>query len=167
MEIRFQNRYERSKALLTEAYFHQAVSSPFSIIEMIIGALMICAGIGTSLTMKQIDYPMIIIGLLMLILPVAFVPVNVKRHISSTEEIAGGRPFITIYSFTDEKLTADVKANDAQLELPYSSIKSAARTKNLIVITTNARQMLSLRRDGFIIGTEDEFMKFIKEKIAE
>ena len=55
-------------------------------------------------------------------------------------------------------------SNAAANPIPYSEIKTVVNTKNFIILTTNEKLGLYVKKDSFTKGTTEEFIAFLKEK---
>ena len=53
----------------------------------------------------------------------------------------------------------------AHLEFEYSQIEKIVETKNLIALIIGKNASILVSKEGFVKGTEEEFMKFINDKI--
>ena len=66
------------------------------------------------------------------------------------------------------KVTCDSIITEAEFagntETGLDKIKCAHQTKNLILVRTKARLIFIFRKDGFSIGTKEDFVAFLKNK---
>ena len=53
------------------------------------------------------------------------------------------------------------------LEVEYSQITEIVQTKNFIVLKTSEQSAVLVYKNGFIKGNENDFMKFIEERIKK
>ena len=53
------------------------------------------------------------------------------------------------------------------LEVEFSQITEIVQTKNFIVLKTSEQSAVLVLKNGFIKGNENDFMKFIEEKIKK
>ena len=51
------------------------------------------------------------------------------------------------------------------LEFEYSQIIKILQTKNFIVLKTSEQSAILVLKDGFLKGTESDFIKFIENKL--
>ena len=58
-----------------------------------------------------------------------------------------------------------INEGKVHLEFEYNQITKILQTKNFIVLKTSEQSAILVLKDGFLKGTENEFLKFIEEKI--
>lgn len=68
---------------------------------------------------------------------------------------------------TNVKFSDNIVMNEGKvhLEFEYNQITKILHTKNFIVLKTSGQSAILVLKDGFLKGTESEFLKFIGEKI--
>lgn len=67
---------------------------------------------------------------------------------------------------TNVKFLNNIVMNEGKvhLEFEYGQITQIVYTKNFIVLKTSNQSAILVLKNGFLIGNETEFLKFIKEK---
>lgn len=91
---------------------------------------------------------------------------TVNRVWKQVCEQANGKPVEAVISFFEENTVNETIGWNGRVVLEYSSIKKVIVTKNLIILLTRAKIGHILRRDSFVKGAEEEFLKFINTKVA-
>ncbi|MBO4848901.1 MAG: YcxB family protein [Clostridia bacterium] len=163
MEPLFENRYFLTMDDLREFTWRAGNHLTFSVIA--IGALII-ALYSAVMSRNKDMIPIAILAVLFSAYVIALFPLRVKRVWQRVCERSHGSPVETITTFTEENAVIVSNGDEQRTTVDYSSIKKTITTKNLIIIVTRARLGYMLRRDGFTVGTEEEFMSFIGGKIA-
>lgn len=57
-----------------------------------------------------------------------------------------------------------IYSNGAQNQIFYDTIKKVCLTKNYILLHSKANLLYTLSKNGFSVGNEVEFLKFLKNK---
>ena len=87
---------------------------------------------------------------------------TLKLTLNRDLEANGGQPVTIEVSVTETSFFGRTKA-DAP-EIAFSSVKKVTQTKNLIIVTTKAKQAFVLKKDGFTKGTAPELLQFLRDK---
>ena len=87
---------------------------------------------------------------------------NINVALKRDLEIFKKEPTIII-TVTNDNITHCIK-DDNENTLEFSSIKNAIQTKNYIFLRTKANLVYALKKDGFTLGTKENFIPFLKSK---
>lgn len=90
---------------------------------------------------------------------------SVNRLWAGVCEQAHGEPKEKTLTFTEECAYKGEEPSE-ETTIDYFSIKRVVTTKRLIILVTRARLGYILRRGAFVKGSEEDFLQFIKAKIA-
>ncbi len=88
---------------------------------------------------------------------------NIKMQLKREAEMNSGRSNEVLSAFTEESFT-QTHTNGLCLEIPYSAIKIAYRTESYILLMSESRTCYTVKKDGFLIGCADDFLKFLANK---
>ena len=163
MEPRFINSYTASKQIVREFKHKMIRPLATAIPAAVLGILMIAVGLYAREGEK------ILTGALLIVLGATIVIVtewDASRTWKMMCEQANGKPIEATITFSNEKAVNESHGMEGRIELNYADIRKVKRSKNLIILVTKARLGHMLRRDSFTLGTEEEFMEFIKERMA-
>lgn len=163
METRFENRYTLTKSVVREFKYRMLKPVLTAVLAAVFGAIFIALGIYAR------ESSQIVIGVMLIILGALFIIItewDAKRTWNMMCEQANHKPIEALITFTDEKAVNQSRGMEGRIELDYADIKKVVVSKNLIILVTRAKLGHMLRRDSFTIGTEEEFMEFIKERMA-
>lgn len=81
------------------------------------------------------------------------------------EDLATNRQTAVVSTFTVRDDYIAVKhANSTIMKVQYDDIKRVSNSKNYILLTTTSKVALAFKKDSFVIGTADNFEKFLREK---
>ncbi|MBR2715543.1 MAG: YcxB family protein [Ruminococcus sp.] len=78
------------------------------------------------------------------------------------EELFGGPA--TIKSFVTEDSVRALAPSGGTNEVAYNNVRRAIQTENLIFLQTKANLLYVFLKDGFTLGTAEEFIAFLKSK---
>ncbi len=162
METLFENKHVRTKEVLKEFYRHYFFGRTVTII---------CYGI--LLVVLLLNIILALLGRGYSVWVMVFVPLFIGLQIFNyyralniaakrDKEVGGGEISVETLVFDDH--IQSTSSNGAVNKLGYGSIKSVTATKNLIFITSEARMIYILRKDGFTKGTYEAFMGFLINK---
>ena len=165
MEILFKNSFEKTDEWIKECNKYNFFGRPTFIFFDICNVLLLLCGLYQLLFSHTID-------LLSLFVPFWWVllrfityrranKITAKRNL----ELNGNRCEVTS-EFT-ETFISQTHSNGAQYKLYYDTIKRCHITKNYILLVSKANIIYSLKKDGFSIGTKEDFLKFLESKFIK
>jgi hypothetical protein len=167
-EILFENSHVRDKATVKEMYSYEFFKKRKQIVLFALLAFFVILYVGVIIWeyvyfgIWSMNYWIIALYLLIPILEVLMYIVSVKTTLKRDIEMFGkeleAKFKVTSDSIICESMTGSVT------ETGFDKIKSAAQTKNLIVLRSKANLLFVFRKDGFSIGTKEDFVAFLKSK---
>lgn len=162
MEIRFENNYERTPAVMKELfrmiYFRRPVNL---IIYLILGAVAV-VNVIDGITSGEFRLGGCVYILLFLIMQLVMYNNSVKNAISR-DRIKFGEEVLEVHTVvTDEGIRCTYGEKTVE-PIPVSQIKKVMVTKNLILLHTKARLLLIFHKDNFTVGTQEEFLQYLRE----
>lgn len=161
MNILFENRYTRDEEWMKEALSHLHFSHPRAIVGYVLGALFLLVGIIAWLWYGIFPFYSLVFNVVFWISKYSMFRKALRTSIAQDLENNQGQPIsIQIDVFSDSVRIARIGANF--VSIPLSSVKKVAQTPNLILLYTKAKQILFFHRYGFIQGTAQEFIQFLK-----
>ncbi|MBQ4341543.1 MAG: YcxB family protein [Clostridia bacterium] len=161
MDIRFKNSYVMTKEVVREFKFKMLHPVPWAIASAVFALLF------AGLYVYAHESVHLMCAVLLAALAVMFIVVvlaDVNRTWKQMCEQANSKTIEDETTFTDEKAVNSSHGMESRIELDYADIKRVVKTKHLIVLVTRAKLGHMLRRDSFTVGTEPEFLEFIKER---
>ena len=154
----FENEYIMTKELFKE-YVYNVLCKKVIILGSIISILGI---IMFFVIQGRKAYEMIgmafILGFTTLLTPI----ITVKQLEDTSKRLNNGKIEKTSVKFSNNIVMDEGKAH---LEFEYNQINELVMTKNFIVLKISNQSAILVLKKGFVIGKEEEFLKFIKDKI--
>ena len=159
-----ENRYVSTKEHVKEMYAYSQLKNPISIFLMASLAVLWVIELALCIWLQQ--FPVysvvfliaapIVIGLWVFSYFKA-----VKLHIKREQELYGGAREIVVTA--DDDTFNFCPGGENRKSLYYSQIKKVRRTKNLIIVISDANLMYVLRKDSFTQGNEEKFYDILGE----
>lgn len=158
MENLFENEY-----LMERKYYKEYVLNVLckkiiitGLLVMIFGLIFI-AFVGLE-DAKIVLTAAIIAGIASILTPV----VTIKQLEDTEKRLNNGKIEKTKVIFSDNIVMDEGKVH---LEFEYNQITKIVETKSFIVLRLSENSAILVLKDGFVKGTQEEFSKFINEKI--
>ena len=153
---------------MKEAYGYEFFGKPLTIALYALIAFVVFSQIGFSVweyvTFGYWDmkYEIIALYLIIVLLQFLLYHLSLNRTLKRDLEMLG-KPADGTFKVTNDSIIGE-GANGAVTETSFDNMKSAAQTKNLIILRTKANLLFIFRKDGFSIGTKEDFVAFLKNK---
>lgn len=154
----FENEYKMENKLYKEYVYNVLCKK-----TIIIGSIIMILGIFMFFVMEQDKaYVMLTAGIIAGVASI-MTPILVVKQLEKTEKRLNNG----IIEKTNVKFSDNIVMNEGKvhLEFEYNQITKILQTKNFIVLKTSEQSAILVLKDGFLKGTENEFLKFIEEKI--
>jgi len=167
-EILFENSHVRDKATVKEMYGYECFKKPTKIVIFALLAFFVILYVGVIIWeyvyfgIWSMEYWIFVPYLIIPILEFLKYKVSVKTTLKRDLEMFG-KPADGTFKVTSDSIIGEA-SNGAVTETGFDKIKSAAQTKNLIVLRSKANLLYVFRKDGFSIGTKEDFVDFLKNK---
>ena len=160
------NKYKYTKEIIKE-YQNAWWNSEFRVgnISMVVTTFIAIGLLVQAIHNKSIG----VYTVLLLLMPVLYFimfPIRKKKAIKVEMD-----KYSRMYENTDNtiKIALDdkiqIKTAGGKTEVTYDRIKKYIETKNLIILLLKGDMTISLKKDSFTKGTEEECKKLLKEKI--
>ena len=157
MEILFENTYTRTEASAKEIFRY------FFFKRKLLIALGVLFLLTLILNAYAGDWMIVIMLCVFFVLFFAFgYSRNVNLIIRRDEEISPNP--ITVSTVVTDGYIQPSTSLGSVYKIYFRDIKQAAQTKNYILLTTKAMQILAFRKAGFSKGTPEEFIAFLRTK---
>lgn len=172
MEMLFENRYSRSKEFYREYLAYSYFLRPVFLILWTVFTLILILdvlslpfpGILPYLSPSGIYIAVYtIISIFMIVRYFRAVDISYKRDL----EINNGNPIGIMMIVTADEIEACFADSETGNHFSYQSVRRVKKTRNYYVLLTEAKHSIVFRRDGFVTGTPDEFLSFIKNRITK
>ena len=172
MDILFENQYERTKDFHKEIISYSFFKRPLIMAVYIVLALifvlcilsMLFPGVFPFDNIAGIYLPfLVIVVVVMIVRYVRTVEISHKRDL----EINNNEPVEAKMILTNDAIETCRVNSESKNHISYQSIKKIISTHNYYVLLTEAKHYVVFKKDGFITGTPDEFLSFIKSKIIK
>ena len=165
MEILFKNRYEKTEDWIKECNRYAFFKRPIFVVFHILSILVLCLGIGKILFLHSIDIMYFFIPVWwFFVVFILYFRAN-KMAYKRNQEIYGNNGAV-ISDVTEDSIN-QIHSNGSQYKIYYDTIKKACLTQNYILLQSKANILYTLKRDGFSIGNEKDFLIFLKNKGIE
>ena len=169
MEIHFENKYTRDKDSIREYLNYFCFKRPLLMVLNIFLAFIFL------FTAASFFYPPIFPFSaskdLYIVLPLFIWTVNILRYFKALKlsvmrdrEINNGNPIDMHYIVSDEKVEVCCESIETKNSVYLSQLKKVVKTKNFIILITEAKLSLVLKKDSFTKGTPDELLSFLRKK---
>ena len=158
MENLFENEY-----LMERKYYKEYVLNVLCKKIIITGLLVMIFGLIFTVFVglenaKIVLTAAIIAGIASILTPV----VTIKQLEDTEKRLNNGKIEKTKVIFSDNIVMDEGKVH---LEFEYNQITKIVETKSFIVLRLSENSAILVLKDGFVKGTQEEFSKFINEKI--
>ena len=161
MDIMFENDHERTPETIKEIYRHCCFKRPVHIvIYAVLGAVALW-NIVAAFWFWEFIFDPLVCGVFFLLIQFIIYKRNVRIIIDRDREQHGSASVKVQMEVTEEGIRGVYGENKAN-PIPLSSIKRVYKTKNLIVLLTKARLMLIFDRRKFTVGTQEEFLEYLR-----
>lgn len=157
MEIKFINEYKLNRKLIKE-YVYNVLCKNIIISGYALTIIsLILFFVNKETLMLTISFISLITTILTPILTINQIEENSKKL--NNEKIEK-----TIITFSNNIVMDEGKAH---LEFDYKQIKKITETKNFLVLSLSKQSAILVLKQGFTKNDDQNFLKFIKEKIGE
>lgn len=157
MEIKFINEYKLNRKLIKE-YVYNVLCKNIIISGYALTIIsLILFFVNKETLMLTISFISLITTILTPILAINQIEENSKKL--NNEKIEK-----TIITFSNNIVMDEGKAH---LEFDYKQIKKITETKNFLVLSLSKQSAILVLKQGFTKNDNQNFLKFIKEKIGE
>ena len=157
MEIKFINEYKLNRKLIKE-YVYNVLCKNIIITGYALTIIsLILFFVNKETLMLTISFISLITTILTPILTINQIEENSKKL--NNEKIEN-----TIITFSNNIVMDEGKAH---LEFDYKQIKKITETKNFLVLSLSKQSAILVLKQGFTKNDDQNFLKFIKEKIGE
>jgi len=172
MDILFENRYERTKGfhkeIISYSFFKWlqslAVYIVLTLIMIFCSLALLLPGVFSFDNTTRIFFLFLAIVVVMLIVRyVRTVEISYKRDL----EINNGKPADIKVILTNDEIEVCSVNSGSKNHISYQHIRKIITTRNYYVLSTEAKHYIAFRKDGFVMGTPDEFISFIKSKVKQ
>lgn len=162
MEILFENKYTRDREWAKDILGYISFRRPLHIVLYIISAVSLVYGV----CMLIFYYTLSIVSFLVpalwagLLLYIYFKNLNVtlKRDIEINK-----KPIEVEVRVTNESIV-QTQSTGSEFTLDFSDIKKIVKTKKFIYLWSKSNMLYSIKKEGFIVGSADDFLAFLKAK---
>jgi len=162
MDILFENHYERTPAVMKELYRMIYFKRPVNLgIYVVLGGIAV-ANIITAFISGEYSFIGCLYILLFVVMQMVMYNNSVKNAISRDKEQFGEETLKVHTEVTQEGIRCTYGEKRAKV-IELSNIKKVYLTKNLILLHTKARLLLIFDKHNFTVGTQEEFLKYLRE----
>ena len=153
----FENEYKMDRELFNEYVYNVLCKKMIvsGLIISLIGILFFC------LVTSKISY-VILTAVIITIISIIIGPIILSKELEeNSKRLNNGNIEKTNIKFSNNII---MNEGNVHLEFEYSQINKILQTKNFIVLKIGKQSSILVLKNGFLKGTEKEFIKFIKEK---
>lgn len=163
MNILFKNSYTKDKDLLKEIYKYFYFKRPIPIIVIIITILLLIKTIIEYIMYGYFNHITFLIAIIYLEFKVIYYFKIVSTQLNSDLELNNSKP-LEVKTIVTDDFIQNKASNGAVNEITYSKLKRGYQTKNLILFISKANLIYIFRKDTFLNGDFNDFIKFIQSK---
>ncbi len=157
MEVLFENSHTRTKSTYRQVYFCAFFKSvPF---VFCLSALLL-ALIGGIWLLSPVLIFLAVVGIAMLTYRYFKA---VKVGYAREAELSAGGPITYTVEVTEKSLFHRATTG-SEIELDFSVISKVHKTRGYIILATEAKQFFIFDKNGFVKGTLDKFLAFLRQK---
>lgn len=158
MENLFENEY-----LMERKYYKEYVLNVLCKKIIITGLLVMIFGLIFTAFVGLEDAKIVLTAAIIAGIASILTPVVTIKQLEDTEKrLNNGKIEKTKVIFSDNIVMDEGKVH---LEFEYNQITKIVETKSFIVLRLSENSAILVLKDGFVKGTQEEFSKFINEKI--
>ena len=157
MEIKFINEYKLNRKLIKEYVYNVLCKNIITSGYALTIISLILFFVNKETLVLTISFISLITTILTPILTINQIEENSKKL--NNEKIEK-----TIITFSNNIVMDEGKAH---LEFDYKQIKKITETKNFLVLSLSKQSAILVLKQGFTKNDDQNFLKFIKEKIGE
>ena len=162
MEILFKNTFVKTEEWIKEVNKYTFFKRPVSVALHLLSILALCWGVYKLLFLHNIDILFLFIPIWWFFLVLMLYFKTNKITIKRNKEIYGDNAEV-VSEITKDSIK-QVHSNGTQYQIYYDTIKKGYITKNYILLHSKANMLYTFRKNGFSIGNEEEFLKFLGNK---
>lgn len=158
MENLFENEY-----LMERKYYKEYILNVLCKKIIITGLLVMIFGLIFTVFVGLEDAKIVLTAAIIAGTASILTPVVTIKQLEDTEKrLNNGKIEKTKVIFSDNIVMDEGKVH---LEFEYNQITKIVETKSFIVLRLSENSAILVLKDGFVKGTQEEFSKFINEKI--
>ena len=161
--VAFENIHTRDEAVYKEIYFHHYFKSKIYRFIDILMCISILIGLLGLLFEIRPDYTVYGCFVFIILLRVIMYRRVVKVSMARQKEISASGDILYTITVTEDAITHK-NSLGSEYSIGFSSIKKAYQTKNYIILQSESRQWYIFKKDGFVAGNCDDFIKFLITK---
>jgi len=159
MEIRFINEYKLNRKLIKEYVYNVLCKN-----IIITGYALTIISLILFFVNKETNLVMLTIFFISLI-TTTLTPILTSNQIEeNSKKLNNGKIEKTIIKFSNNIVMDEGKAH---IEFDYKQIKKITETKNFLVLSLSKQSAILVLKQGFTKNDNQNFLKFIKQKIGE
>lgn len=147
---------------------HSLFSIVFTIIESFFALVGIVIIIFAAIYSKNELYLYSALIIFLTVLNYILMKVRVKRIVNLDYQrstlLNNGKDIVASYEFTEENIIIYYEAMNGARKLSYSYLIKTIESKNIFVLIFQNKLVLPVKKDSFIDGNQEDFIKFIKSK---
>ena len=162
MEILFKNSFIKTEEWIKEVNKYAFFKRPIFVVFHLLIFLALCWGIYKLLFLRIIDILFLFIPIWWFFLFLFFYFKINKTTLKRNKEIYGDNS--EVVSEVTKDSIKQVHSNGTQYQIYYDIIKKGYLTQNYILLHSKANILYTFRKNGFSIGNEEEFLKFLRNK---
>ena len=153
----FENEYTMEKKFFKE-YVYKVLSKK----TIYLGLIIFILGMILFILIEEKPKTMLVFAILSGIVSILTPILIIKQLEETSKRLNNGKIEKTNVKFLNNIIMDEGKVH---LEFEYSQINKIMQTKNFIVLKISNESAILVFKCGFIKGNEEEFLKFIEEKI--
>ena len=162
MDVLFENHYTRDIEWAKDACGYALFRRPILIICYAVLILYMLLGVFELFVSGAVFWECFLLPLLW----GGVAAFSYRKHVNTTlsrdRELHGKAIEVTVS--VGEDGIRQTQSTGAEFQLHYSDVKKVVQTKRFIYLWSKTNMLYSLKRDGFLHGTADGFLYFLKSK---
>ena len=173
MNILFENQYARTKDFHREIFLYSFFKRPSRVVLHVLLASIFILSILSLLfpgvfpfgntAVIYLPFWVVVVAVMMIVRYVKTVEISRKRDL----EINNGEPVEIKMILTDDGIESFRADSESKIHISYQNIKKIITIRNYYILLTEAKYYIAFKKDGFVTGTPDEFVSFIKSKVIK
>ena len=162
MDTLFENDYERTPEITGEIYRYLCFKRPVHIVSYaVLGALVIW-NIVAAICFWEFAIPPVTYVCLFMLIQIFRYGRSVSIARGRDRELYGSEQIKVRMVVTEEGIGCIYNEKEVK-PIALSNIKKVYKTKNLIVLITNAQLLLVFHRNKFTVGSQENFLEYLRE----
>jgi len=163
MEVLFQNTYIRNRNMLKEVYANVLFFKSYAIFLDAFMLLAFLISIFQIFLLWDFSFHVQICTIVYIIVRLLSYSNTIQTMLKRDAELSKGAPIEVTIQITEGAILTNTSHGHTS-ELAITSVRFATKTNNYLVLQTEAKHLVVLKKDSFSVGSYEAFLQFLQRK---